>query len=150
MCAIFVYSKLPMQETKKITHIPTRNRNAFSYQTSLPRPISAKVYRSPKPISLRFTGIQKPRPASRSSIDKSRNSSFKIRADVRRASDQRTITPWRIFTSGRMRATSYGWIYIFVGCTSNHAFLPSVFSPRSRITRITRARGLSRFDCIEA
>jgi len=63
-------------------------------------------YRSPKPISLRFTGIQKPRPASRNSIDKSKISPFKIRVDVHRASDQRTITRWRIFTSGRMRATA--------------------------------------------
>lgn len=53
----------------------------------------------------RFTGIQKPRSASRNSIGKWGNSTLRYEPTVHRASDQRTITPRGIFTSGRMRAT---------------------------------------------
>lgn len=93
------------RRTKKIARIPSRNRNAFSYRTSLPRSISAEIYRSPEPISLHFTGIQKSRSASRNSIGKWGNSTLRYEPTVHRASDQRTITPKGIFTSGRMRAT---------------------------------------------
>lgn len=110
MCVrmIFVYSEFPtLREggAKKIARIPGRNRNAFSYRTSLPRSISAEIYRSPEPISLRFTGIQKSRSASRNSIGKWGNSTLRYEPTVHRASDQRTIKPKGIFTSGRMRAT---------------------------------------------
>lgn len=90
---------------KKMTRIPGRNRNAFSYRASLPRSISAEIYRSPEPISLRFTGIQKSRSASRNSIGKWGNSTLRYEPTVHRANDQRTIKPKGIFTSGRMRAT---------------------------------------------
>lgn len=90
---------------KKIARIPGRNRNAFSYRASLPRSISVEIYRLPEPISLRFTGIQKSRSASRNSIGKWGNSTLRYEPTVHRASDQRTIKPKGIFTSGRMRAT---------------------------------------------
>lgn len=105
----FVYSEFPMtQKTKKMACIPVRNRNVFSYQASLPHTISAEIPIGKANILTFHQKTQKPRPASRNSIGKSRNSPFKrYEPVVRRASDQRTITPRRIFTSGRMHAIGY-------------------------------------------
>lgn len=44
MYAILVCTEFPtIERTEKIVRIPDRNRNTFSYQASLPRPISAEI-----------------------------------------------------------------------------------------------------------
>lgn len=110
-------------------------------------------YRSAKPISLRFTRrTREPRSASWNRIGKSRNSPFKrYEPAARRASDQRTITPKRIFTSGRMHATGYGAGEFTFSLAAHRimAFLPfSSFFFRGG--REQRAHAVSWFACIEA
>lgn len=106
---IFVCSEFPTtQRTKKMACIPARNRNVFSYRASLPHTISVEIPIGKANILTFHQKTLNPRPASRNSIGKSRNSPFKrYEPVVRRASDQRTITPRRIFTSGRMHAIGY-------------------------------------------
>lgn len=124
--------------------IPARNRNVFSYRASLPHTISVEILIGKANILTFHQETQEPRPASRNSIGKSRNSPFKrYELAVRRASDQRTITPRRIFTSGRMHATGYGAGEFTFSLAAHRVmqfflFLPFLFSRRSRTTR---ARG---------
>jgi len=86
---------------KRIACIPGRNRNAFSYQASLPRPISAQVPIAKANILTFYRDSETAtRIAARNGIGKSRNLPVKKRDVDRAHASQRTITPRRIFTSG--------------------------------------------------
>jgi len=88
------------KKRKRIVCIPGRNRNAFSYQASLPRPISAQVPIAKANILTFYRDSETAtRIAARNGIGKSRNLPVKKRDVDRAHASQRTITPRRIFTS---------------------------------------------------
>lgn len=152
--AIFVNSEFPfsaMRRMKKMARIPYRNRNAFSYRTSLPRSISAEIYRSPEPISLRFTGIPKSRSASRNSIGKWGNSMLRYEptdcTSGKRPKNNNAEGNFYFRPDARHHRLQLRWIYIFVGFASNRASLLSFFLS---FLLFLFFRGPREFACIEA